>query len=379
MNEFNSKLPKVGTTIFSVMSKMAAEYGAINLSQGFPDFPIDPVLQEILASKAKQQVHQYVPMAGDPELLSEIGKLVETKYGRSVDVSKEVLVTAGATQGIFATIQALVHPGEEVLILDPCYDCYESPVLLSGAVPVHIPLGADFLPDWNHIAQKVTTQTRLLILNNPHNPSGRVMNEEDIKQLEELMKRHPRLILLSDEVYEFITYEKPHISINTQEDIRNRSIIVSSFGKTFHITGWKIGYLIAPEQLMNEIKKVHQFLVFCVNSPAQAALAAYLKVTDVNSLGSFFKEKRDAFREMMRAGRFKLLPSEGSYFQIASFEDISSKSDIEFCKELVTEHGVAAIPLSVFNDDFTDHKLVRFCYAKEEETLLKATERLCKI
>ncbi len=361
------------------MSKMASDYGAINLSQGFPDFPIDPVLEGLLASKAKQAVHQYTPMAGNSELLTEIGEMVNKRYGRCIDVSKELLVTAGATQGIFATIQALVLSGEEVLILDPCYDCYESPVILSGAVPIHIPLKNDFTPDWELIEQHITTKTRLLILNNPHNPSGKVLDEQDIHQLEALMQRHPRLLLLSDEVYEFITFEKPHISINTRPAIRNRSIIISSFGKTFHITGWKMGYLITSERLLDEIKKVHQFLVFCVNSPAQATLAAYLKMADVNSLGVFYQNKRDTFRDLIRSSRFKLLPSEGSYFQVASFDGISDETDVEFCKKLVIEHGVAAIPLSVFNKDLSDRKLIRFCFAKEERTLTQAAERLCKI
>lgn len=380
MNEtVSSKLPNVGTTIFSVMSKMAADHGAINLSQGFPNFPVDPVLENLLAEKAREQVHQYAPMAGNPELLLEISQLIQRQYQRTVLPADEILVTAGATQAIFATIQALVHPGEEVLILDPCYDCYESPVLLTGAVPIHLPLSEDFTPDWNLIDSRITAKTRLLIINNPHNPSGKVLDSVNIENLVQLMEKHPHLLLLSDEVYEFITFEKKHISINTLATIRNRSIIVSSFGKTFHITGWKIGYLVAPEYLMNEIKKVHQFLVFCVNSPAQTALADYLKVTDVNSLGDFYQSKRDFFRELILESRFKLLPSEGSYFQVASYERISQENDVEFCKRLVTEFGVAAIPLSVFNANNQDRKLIRFCFAKNNDTLTHAAERLCRI
>lgn len=361
------------------MSKMAADHGAINLSQGFPNFPVDSVLQNLLSEKAKEQVHQYAPMAGNPELLNEISKLTEKQYGRSVDPSTEILVTAGATQAIFAAIQALVRPGEEVLILDPCYDCYESPVVLTGAIPVHLPLKEDFTPDWELIDQKVSSETRLIIINNPHNPSGKVLDEAHIDQLESLLKKHPQLLLLSDEVYEYITFEKKHISINSRPNIRERSIIVSSFGKTFHITGWKIGYLIAAESLMNEIKKVHQFLVFSVNSPAQVTLASYLKVTNVSTLGSFYSEKRDLFRKLMASSRFELLPSEGSYFQVASFEKISDEKDVDFCKRLVTEYGVATIPLSVFNDDQRDRKLIRFCFAKDDQTLTQAAERLCKI
>ena len=379
MNELTSKLPKVGTTIFTVMSKMAADHGAINLSQGFPNFPVDTVLQNLLAEKAKEQVHQYAPMAGNTELLNEISNLTEQQYGRITNPSSEILVTAGATQAIFAAIQALVLPGEEVLILDPCYDCYESPVVLTGAVPVHLPLREDFTPDWALIEQKVSSKTRLLIINNPHNPSGKVLDEQDIDRLESILIKNPQLLLLSDEVYEYITFEKKHISINTRPKIREKSVIVSSFGKTFHITGWKLGYLIAPEALMIEIKKVHQFLVFCVNSPAQATLAAYLKVTDVSLLGSFYRQKRDAFQKLIASSRFELLPSEGSYFQVASFAKISEENDVDFCKNLVTQHGVAAIPLSVFNDDHLDRKLIRFCFAKDDQTLTQAAERLCKI
>ena len=379
MNEQTSKLPKVGTTIFTVMSKMAADHGAINLSQGFPNFPVDSVLQDLLAEKAKEQVHQYAPMAGNPELLNEISKLTEQQYGRVTHPSSEILVTAGATQAIFAAIQALVRAGEEVLILDPCYDCYESPVVLTGAIPVHLPLKDDFSPDWELIDQKVSPRTRLIIINNPHNPSGKVLDEQDIDRLESILIKHPHLLLLSDEVYEYITFEKKHISINSRPKIREKSIIISSFGKTFHITGWKIGYLIAPEELMIEIKKVHQFLVFCVNSPAQATLADYLKVTDASLLGSFYQQKRDAFRKLIASSRFELLPSEGSYFQLASYSKISEENDVDFCKNLVTQHGVAAIPLSVFNDDHLDRKLIRFCFAKDDQTLTQAAERLCKI
>jgi methionine aminotransferase len=379
MMNFESKLPSVGTTIFTVMSKMAAEYGAINLSQGFPNFPIDPTLQNILAEKASENVHQYAPMAGNPELIGGISKLIFSHYGRTINESTEVLVTAGATQALFTAIQALVKADEEVIILDPCYDCYDSAVILAGGKPVHISLKDDFTPDWELIEQKINSKTRILLLNNPHNPSGKVLDENHIERLEELMEKNPQLLLLSDEVYEFITFEKPHISVHTRRSIRERSIIVSSFGKTFHITGWKIGYLIAGEQWMREIKKVHQFLVFCVNSPAQAALAAYLNVANTHLLGQFYHQKRDLFRKLMTPSKFILLPSEGSYFQVADYSAISGEPDVEFCKRLVLDHGVAAIPLSVFNADGKDRKLIRFCFAKTDETLIEASEKLCKI
>ena len=377
--ELKSKLPNVGTTIFTVMSKMANDYQAINLSQGFPNFPVDYFLQELLAKNAKENVHQYAPMAGLPSLLDGIAELTEKQYNRKVNPTTNVLVTAGATQAIFTTIQALVHPGDEVIILDPSYDCYESPIILAGAKPVRIQLNEDFLPDWPLIESKINSKTRLIITNNPHNPSGISWNEKDILSLEKLVDEHPKLLVLSDEVYEYITFEKPHLSAHSSEILKERSIVVSSFGKTFHITGWKIGYLIAPKELLDEIKKVHQFLVFCVNSVAQHTLSEYLKLVDVGKLGSFYQEKRDLFRKGLKNSRFELLPSVGTYFQVASYANISNENDLDFTKRLITEFGVASIPLSVFNATGEDRKLIRFCFAKENDTLYNAIERLCKI
>jgi len=374
-----SKLPNVGTTIFTVMSKLAVEHNAINLSQGFPNFPVDSELTDILQRIAADSIHQYAPMAGYPPLLVKIGSMTEKCYGRSPNPEKEVLVTAGATQAIFTIIQALVNSGEEVVILDPSYDCYEPPVILTGAKSIRVPLNDDFTPNWERIGASITSKTKILIINNPHNPSGRVFNETDFVALEAIMDKFPNLILLSDEVYEYITFEKKHISINTREKIINRSVIVSSFGKTFHITGWKIGYIVAPENLMIEIKKVHQFLVFCVNSVAQVALSEYLDKIDVTQLGGFYQEKRDLFQNLMKTSRFDFLPSEGSYFQVASYAKISQETDVEFTKRLVTEFGVATIPISVFNANQKDQQLIRFCFAKDSETLTQAAERLCKI
>lgn len=374
-----SKLPHVGTTIFTVMSKLAVEHNAINLSQGFPNFPVDAQLTDILQRIAKDSIHQYAPMAGYPPLLAKIGGMIERCYGRTVVPETEILVTAGATQAIYATIQALVNSGEEVVILDPSYDCYEPPVILTGAKPVRIALNDDFTPNWERVEQAITPKTRMLIVNNPHNPSGRIFSLEDIEQLERILAKHPNVLLLSDEVYEFITFEEKHISANTRKNLIDRTIVVSSFGKTFHITGWKVGYLVAPEHLMIEIKKVHQFLVFCVNSVAQVALSEYLDKVDVLQLGSFYQDKRNLFRNLIKESRFELLPSEGSYFQVASYAQISQEADTEFCKRLVSEHGVATIPLSVFNADGRDLKLIRFCFAKDTDTLTQAAERLCKI
>jgi methionine aminotransferase len=374
-----SKLPNIGTTIFTVMSKLAVEHNALNLAQGFPNFPVDSKLTDILQRISTDSIHQYAPMAGYPPLLVKIGTMTENCYGRSPNPEKEILVTAGATQAIFTIIQALVNIGEEVVILDPSYDCYEPPVILSGAKSIRVPLNDDFTPNWERIGDSINSKTKLLIINNPHNPSGRIFNETDFLALEVIMDKFPKLLLLSDEVYEYITFEKKHISINTREKIINRSVIVSSFGKTFHITGWKIGYIIAPENLMIEIKKVHQFLVFCVNSVAQVALSEYLDLIDVTQLGHFYQEKRNLFKNLLSNSRFELLPSEGTYFQVASYSNISKEADVEFTKRLVTEFGVATIPLSVFNANNKDKQLIRFCFAKDTDTLTQAATRLCKI
>lgn len=374
-----TKLPKVGTTIFTTMSQMANQYQAINLSQGFPNFPIDPLIEELLAKNSKEDVHQYAPMAGLPSLLEGIAEMVHRVYKREVNPATEILVTAGATQGIFAALQALVHPGDEVVILDPAYDCYSPAVHLAGGKAIHVPMRKDFTIDWRELRQTIKQKTRVLIINNPHNPSGKMMDQEDFDALVQVMTDHPNLILCSDEVYEFITFEKPHFSAHNHEILRNRSIIVSSFGKTFHLTGWKVGYLIAPEYIMKEIKKIHQFLVFSVNSVAQKTLADYISLTDVTTLGKFYQDKRDRFKELMSKSKFEFLPSEGTYFQTARYNAISDLPDVSFCEWMVREVGVAAIPLSVFYEERNDYHTIRFCFAKTDETLIQAAERLCKI
>jgi methionine aminotransferase len=378
-NTVMSKLPHVGTTIFTTMSKMAMDHQAINLSQGFPNFPVDEKLTDILVETAKENAHQYVPMSGLPALLEGIATLTWDNYQRKVNPATEILVTAGATQGIFTAIQAFVKTGQEVVILDPAYDCYAPAVILAGGIPIHINMKLDFTPDWEKINSNVNDKTVMIIVNNPHNPSGKILQESDLIELEKLMDKHPQLLLLSDEVYEYITFEQKHISANTRKSLIERTIVVSSFGKTFHITGWKIGYLIAPENLMIEIKKVHQFLVFCVNSVAQISLAKYLKEVDVQKLGAFYQMKRDYFKQLISGSRFELLPSEGSYFQTVSYKEISNQSDMDFVTEMVQKHGVAAIPFSAFYQDHNDQKIIRFCFAKDNETLEKAAEKLCKI
>lgn len=361
------------------MSQLANEYNAINLSQGFPNFSVDVQLKNSLSKWANEEVHQYLPMAGFSPLLEKIAVLTFKSYSRKVNSLSDILVTAGATEGIFATIQALVNPKEEVIILDPSYDCYETPILLCNAFPKRINLNNDFTPNWEVIGNAINSNTRMIIINNPHNPTGKIWTENDFIQLEKLLNLHPNLLVLSDEVYEYITFENKHISINQKEKIRDRSIIVSSFGKSFHITGWKIGYLIAPEYLMKEIKKVHQFLVFSVNSVAQYALNDYIDLVQVSELGKFYQQKRDFFRNLLQQTKFELLPCEGSYFQIASYKTISTESDLDFTKRLVKEYGVATIPLSQFYADAKQTHCIRFCFAKDENTLEQAVNKLNKI
>jgi methionine transaminase len=374
-----SKLPHIGTSIFSVMSKMANDFGAINLAQGFPNFDVDPRLTCIIKEQADQNIHQYAPMAGLPSLLEAISKQIEKNYQRTLDPTSELLVTAGATQGIFTVFQALIHAGDEVILLDPCYDCYAPAVLLAGGAPKHIQLNTNFTPNWNRIEDAITAKTKMIMFNNPHNPSGKIWNEKDFEALETIMEKYPQLLIFSDEVYEYITFEQQHISANTRQKMLDRTIICSSFGKTFHITGWKTGYLVAPAYLMNEIKKAHQFLVFSVNSVSQNALATYIPMIEAQELSHFYQNKRDTFQQLLKSSRFELLPSEGSYFQVARYSEVSNLGDHEFCDWLTKEIGVAAIPLSAFYKEKRDEKLIRFCYAKTEETLQLAAEKLCKI
>lgn len=374
-----SKLPHIGTSIFTQMTQLANRYDAINLSQGFPNFAIDARLSEIVARKAFENVHQYQPAAGNPHLLQKIAGLIADSYCRNVDPECEILVTAGATQGIFTAIQAVVNTGDEVVLLDPCYDSYDTPVLLAGARAVHVPLAADYSPDWTAINAAVNSSTRLIIINTPHNPSGRMWSAEDFDLLEQLLDRHPRLLVLSDEVYEHIAFEQPHRSVHQRPQLLQRSISVSSFGKSFHITGWKVGYVVATRSIMDEIKKIHQFLVFSVNSLAQAALAEYIDTVDLQQLSDFYLQKRDTFQNMLSKTRLKLLPCQGTYFQVVSYGHLSAENDVDFTHRLVTDFGVAAIPVSRFYADGKDQRHIRLCFAKDNETLMAAAVRLEKL
>lgn len=374
-----SKLPNVTASIFAIMTKMATENNAINLAQGFPNFAVDEKLAAIVAEVVKKDVHQYLPISGFPPLLTKIAKLILDSYQRIVLPENEILVTTGATQALFTSILALIKADEEVLILDPSFDNYEAPTLLCNAKAIRVDLNDDYSPNWERIEKVITNKTRMLIINSPHNPTGKIWKENDFLALENLLEKYPNILLLSDEVYEFISFEQKHISIHSRKKIVERSIIVSSFGKSFHITGWRIGYLVAPEYLTKEIKKVHQYLVFSVNSLAQAAISDYIEVVSVKELGKFYQEKRDYFRKLLQNSRFELMPCEGTYFQVVSYAAISDENDVDFCTRLVVEYGVAAIPISAFYADSKDLKLIRFCFAKDNKTLEEAAKRLCVV
>lgn len=374
-----SKLPNVTASIFSVMSQLANEHKAINLSQGFPNFPEDKRLLEISERILKDNIHQYTPMAGLPSLLEKIAQQTLKQYNRTVNPATEMLITAGATQGIYTAINALVGKDDEVIILDPSYDSYEPSVLVAGGRPVRVSLNTDYTPDFNRIEAAISSRTKMIVINNPHNPTGRIWTLADFEALETVLEKHPEILILSDEVYEYITFVQPHISFNTREKLKHRTIIASSFGKSLHVTGWKVGYLIAPEHLMVEIKKVHQFLVFSVNSFSQHAIAQYLDIVDFDLISTMYREKRDLFRSLIKGSRFELMPCDGTYFQVVNYKTISTANDVDFAKELITKYGVAAIPISVFYNDATDRQMLRFCFAKTDETLIAAAEKLNSI
>jgi len=365
-------------SIFSQMTQLAQEYAAINLAQGFPNMPIDTKLRHCVEDAFRAENDQYSPFQGSLNLRNEITQLIHRNSGEDCP-PHQILVTAGATQAIFTSIQALVSRGDEVILLDPCYDCYELPVILVGAHPVHVPLNSEYLPDWERIEKAITPKTRMIIINSPHNPSGRVWKEKEFHTLGALMQKYERLLVLSDEVYEYLAFDVVHVSVRSFEKIKSRSVVVSSFGKSLQATGWKIGYLSASEELLISILKVHQYMVFSVNSFLQEGIANYLKAFHAQEVKETYLAKRNLFVEGLAASKFEALPCEGTYFQTASFRQISHQSDVAFARWLTKEVGVAAIPVSVFNKDQMDRKHVRFCFAKTDETLFEALERLCNL
>ncbi|MBP8822114.1 MAG: aminotransferase class I/II-fold pyridoxal phosphate-dependent enzyme [Flavobacteriales bacterium] len=379
--QITSKLPRVGTTIFSVMSKLAQECGALNLSQGFPDFPVDARLIAMVDEAMRAGHNQYAPMPGLPALREAIARKAEHLYGHRYDAGTEVTVTAGATQAIFTAIAAVVHPGDEVIIVDPAYDCYAPAVELFGGKPVHVCLGGGMQFDAEAVQGAITPRTRMLMINTPHNPAGTILRDADMQRIAALL-HGTDILLLSDEVYEHLVYDgEPHASAINYPALRERAFVVFSFGKVFHATGWKMGYLLAPEHLMAEFRKVHQYNVFSVNTPVQHALAAYLgEPSNYAGLPAFFQAKRNRFAEGLRRSRFKLLPCGGSYFQVVDYSGISEENDLGFAERLARAHGVAAIPLSPFyKDPPPGQRLLRFCFAKQDATLDAAIEKLCGI
>ncbi|WP_295535649.1 pyridoxal phosphate-dependent aminotransferase [uncultured Pseudacidovorax sp.] len=379
--EPGTKLPAVGTTIFTVMSALAAEHGAVNLGQGFPDFGCDPKLLEAVTAAMAAGHNQYPPMTGVPLLRERIADKIEALYGRRYDAGSEITVTAGATQAIITAVLALVRPGDEVIVLEPCYDSYVPNIELAGGVVVRVPLvPGSFRPDFDRIAAALTPRTRAIIVNTPHNPSATVWTAEEMRRLDELLAPTD-VFVISDEVYEHMVYDGAlHQSVARFPGLAARSLIVSSFGKTYHVTGWKVGYVAAPAVLTAEFRKVHQFNVFTVNTPMQHALAHFMAdAAPYLELPAFYQRKRDLFAEGLARTRLRLLPSEGSYFQCVDISAVSDLSESDFCQWLTREIGVAAIPLSAFYGDGFDQRVVRFCYAKKDETLRSALARLAKL
>jgi methionine aminotransferase len=376
-----SKLPNVGTTIFTVMSGLATERNAVNLGQGFPDFDCDPKLVDAVTQAMQQGKNQYPPMAGVPVLREVVAAKIAALYHRQYNAATEITITAGATQAILTIILAVVHPGDEVIVLEPCYDSYVPNIELAGGVTVRVPLTpGSFRPDFQKIAAAITPRTRAIIVNSPHNPSGTVWTAAEMRQLEQLLAP-TNVLLISDEVYEHMVFDgQRHQSAALFPGLAERAFVVSSFGKTYHVTGWKVGYVAAPAAFTHEFRKVHQFNVFTVNTPVQHGLAAYMANQDAYlNLPDFYQEKRDLFRAGLKDSKFKLLPCEGTYFQCVDTSAINDLGEADFCKWLTTEIGVAAIPLSAFYGDGFDQQVVRFCFGKKAATLQLALEKLQRL
>lgn len=376
-----SKLPNTGTTIFTVMSALAKEHSAVNLSQGFPDFNPHPKLVEAVNHAMRHQQNQYAPMAGNVLLRERIAEKVQSLYGSEVNPDTEVTITSGGTQAIFTAILSVVREDEEVILFAPAYDSYAPAIELAGGKAIYYDLEApDYKVDWQKVKRLINQRTRMIIVNTPHNPTGTILSADDMEQLEKLVHRTD-IVLLSDEVYEHIVFDGlQHQSVLRYPKLAERSFVVSSFGKTYHCTGWKMGYCIAPQNLMAEFRKVHQYNVFSVNSVMQAGFAEILTEKDwYLELNSFYKQKRDYFRNAISSSRFKLLDCAGTYFQLVSYSKISEERDVEFVKRLTKDKGVAAIPVSVFYRSHVDSSIIRFCFAKEETTLRKAADLLLKV
>jgi methionine aminotransferase len=378
----DTKLPKVGTTIFSVMSHLAVQHKAVNLGQGFPDFEPPQALRDAVSRAMSDGLNQYAPGIGTAALREQIALKTERLYGRKVSPDSDVTVTSGATEALFAAIAAIVRAGDEVIVFDPAYDSYEPAIELQGARAVHIPLTVPaFSIDWQRVRETVTPRTRMILINSPHNPSGAVLSAKDIEELAAVV-RDTSIVVLSDEVYEHIVYDgADHQSVLRHSELADRSIVVSSFGKTYHCTGWKVGYAMAPPKLSAEFRKVHQYLTFCTFHPAQVAFAEFLASTPEHylELPTFYQDKRDRFRSLLKESRLSLLDVPGGYFQLVDYSAIREQDDVAFCEWLVKEGGVAAIPLTPFYEKAPGTHLVRLCFAKSDATMEAAAERLCKL
>jgi methionine aminotransferase len=382
MMKIDTKLPKVGTTIFSVMSQLAMEHKAVNLGQGFPDFEPPPALRDALTGAMNEGRNQYAPMHGTAALREQIALKTERLYGRKINVDSDITVTSGATEALFSGIAAVVRAGEEVIVFDPAYDCYEPAIELQGARAVHIPLTLPtFAVDWQRVRDAVTSKTRMILINSPHNPSGAVLSAADLEELAAIV-RDTDIVVLSDEVYEHIVYDgAQHESVLRHPELAERSIVISSFGKTYHCTGWKVGYAVAPAALSAEFRKVHQYLTFCTFHPAQVAFGEFLASHPEHylELPAFYQTKRDHFRALLKPSRFKLLDVPGGYFQLVDYSAIRDEDDLTFSRWLVQEGGVATIPLTPFYETAPGTRLLRLCFAKSDATMEAAAERLCQL
>ncbi len=380
--ELQSKLPNVSTSIFTKMSGLAVETGAINLSQGFPEFEMPSFLKEAVKEAINQGKNQYSPANGNPNLQTQIGELIKKQYGYSVDAAKMVTVTSGATEALFVAIQALVSTGDEVIIFDPAYDSYEPAIELAGGKCVHIPLLApDYAVNWQQVEKSINNKTKAIIINSPHNPTGTLLTKTDMLALQNIVLDND-IYLISDEVYEFITFDnKTHQSVYLYPKLFERSFVISSFGKTFHCTGWKMGYCTAPKSLSAEFRKIHQYVTFCSPTPFQVGIAKILEngSQHISELSEFYQGKRDILANALEGSRFKILPCHGTYFLLLDYSEISAMNDREFCNWLTLEKGVATIPLSPFYQQPPDSKVIRLCFAKNKSTLIDAAEKLAKL
>ncbi|MDP4265808.1 MAG: methionine aminotransferase [Bacteroidota bacterium] len=379
-NNISSKLPKTGTSIFAIMSELSNQHNAINLSQGFPDFMCSKKLIDLVTKHMRKGNNQYAPMPGVLALREGIAEKTKELYNTEYDPISEITITAGATQAIYTAIASIIKEGDEVIVFEPAYDCYVPAILLNGGIPVHVEMKTpEYKINWDEVKKLINHSTRMIIINSPHNPTGSTIDAEDIKQLEKITTNSD-IIILSDEVYDHIIFDNlKHESIASYPSLANHSFVIGSFGKLFHNTGWKIGFCLAPEKLMQEFRKTHQFIVFTCNTPIQYAMAEYLKEKSYLELGNFYQSKRDYFNDLLKPSRFTYTPASGTYFQLLNYSRISDEKETDFAVRLIKEYGISSIPISAFYHKEIDNKVLRFCFAKSEQTLEKAAEKLCKI